>query len=868
MNKWYRSAPCKGALVVLAHIFAAMMVVSLFWLLSYPAANLDDVISGNKEYEKSQTFETRFLSAANEVAWAQPLLKEFETDGAFDENKLVDLEAYNDKNIVTGENQSGIAYRLGDLMKWDEGGGQESEQDPYGNIVVCKREDGTYHYYYADEFRKLVEAGEIQFSAMFNDQLKKDWGIQSEDDVLDHLFAGAHNELFRNMVDKDKKIIYTNCWVYDGVEVAEEYAPDGAENILEIVNNNPKWNGKLAKIMDMLYYAVGSISTTVNECQNSEEVWSEGNTNFTYLIVDLESKTIYTNREAYQSFDSWKESVESITKSGKYVVITPKLADFKTNTSMSATTWKTIEGNLPAQKHICVFAVDTKYPIQDSFYQEYQQYNQYISMWGVVSVTMILGGIGFVVCLIWLTVIAGRNNREEGICLILVDRIKTELFLAIAGGILVLAMIASIAIVNEVVSVFDVQSMSSYLKYGESIAYSTLAKPEGMTLYKLLFLTMAAMLDCAAGLFLWLGMVRRVKARTLWENSLLKVLVEFTKLIFSHMNLIWKTIVVFGGFVLCQLLVILWYSVFYYMDGEIVLLLTFLVDLIMFIYLTYSAIGRERIKKGVETIAGGQVDFQIPLEGLRGEQLKVAQAINQIGDGLENAVEQSMKNERMKTDLITNVSHDIKTPLTSIINYVELLKRENFEDPKIQNYLKVLEEKSQRLKTLTEDVVEASKVSSGNIKLEMMNLNLVELINQTCAELEEKFEARNLTLLVNVPDEPVIVNADGRRMWRVLANIFNNAAKYAMQGTRVYADLKRTGDEVGFTLKNVSEQALNITADELTERFIRGDMSRSTEGSGLGLSIAKNLMELQGGSFELYLDGDLFKVVVRMKCVS
>ena len=222
-----------------------------------------------------------------------------------------------------------------------------------------------------------------------------------------------------------------------------------------------------------------------------------------------------------------------------------------------------------------------------------------------------------------------------------------------------------------------------------------------------------------------------------------------------------------------------------------------------------------------------------------------------------------MKNERMKTDLITNVSHDIKTPLTSIINYIELLKRENFEDPKVQNYLKVLEEKAQRLKTLTEDVVEASRVSSGNIKLEQMNLNLVELVNQASAEFEEKFEANSLKVIINMPNEPAVIYADGRRMWRVLSNIFNNAAKYAMKDTRVYADVMMTEREVLFTLKNISEQPLNISADELTERFIRGDLSRSTEGSGLGLSIAKNLTELQGGKFELYLDGDLFKVLIR-----
>ena len=240
-----------------------------------------------------------------------------------------------------------------------------------------------------------------------------------------------------------------------------------------------------------------------------------------------------------------------------------------------------------------------------------------------------------------------------------------------------------------------------------------------------------------------------------------------------------------------------------------------------------------------------------------------SQKLTNIGQGMEKALETQMKGERMKIDLITNVSHDIKTPLTSIINYVDLLKREDFEDPKIRNYLQVLEEKAYRLKTLTEDVVEASKVSSGNISLEMMNLNLVELVNQTSAEFEEKFEARNLKMIMNLPTEPATIYADGRRMWRVLANVFNNAAKYAMEGSRVYVDLVQTGEEVQFTIKNVSEQPLNISADELTERFIRGDVSRSTEGSGLGLSIAQNLTKLQGGKFELYLDGDLFKVLIR-----
>ena len=223
----------------------------------------------------------------------------------------------------------------------------------------------------------------------------------------------------------------------------------------------------------------------------------------------------------------------------------------------------------------------------------------------------------------------------------------------------------------------------------------------------------------------------------------------------------------------------------------------------------------------------------------------------------------------MKADLITNVSHDLKTPLTSIINYVDLMKREQIDNPKVHEYLGVLDQKSQRLKQLTNDLVEASRASSGNVALNMEKLDLREFLMQTSGEFEEKFQARNLTQIMNFPEEDAIVRVDGRRMWRVLANIYNNAAKYAMEGTRIYADLQTLDGKVLFSLKNISEQPLNISsADELTERFIRGDLSRSTEGSGLGLSIAKTLTTMMGGTFDLYLDGDLFKVVIIFSKVS
>ena len=206
--------------------------------------------------------------------------------------------------------------------------------------------------------------------------------------------------------------------------------------------------------------------------------------------------------------------------------------------------------------------------------------------------------------------------------------------------------------------------------------------------------------------------------------------------------------------------------------------------------------------------------------------------------------------------------------MTSIINYVDLLKREKIQDEKIQRYLEILDQKSQRLKTLTEDLVEASKASSGNLKLEIAEIDLVEMIYQTNGEFEEKFQIRHLELVSTLPDQCILIAVDGRRLWRVLENLYNNAFKYAMENSRIYVEVTTKEDMAFFTIKNVSANPLNIRAEELTERFVRGDVARTSEGSGLGLSIAKDLTQLQGGTFNLYIDGDLFKAQVGFPIVD
>ena len=270
----------------------------------------------------------------------------------------------------------------------------------------------------------------------------------------------------------------------------------------------------------------------------------------------------------------------------------------------------------------------------------------------------------------------------------------------------------------------------------------------------------------------------------------------------------------------------------------------------------------QAIKEGVEKIKDGDLHHRIDVEG-KGEFARLAGNINSITDGLKKAVDSELKSERLKTELITNVSHDIRTPLTSIITYVDLLKNE--KDPsKIEEYVDVLDQKSKRLKTLTDDLFEAAKASSGDIPVHLEKIDIVSLITQGLGEVNDKIEALNLEIKLNHPVGKVYMTADGRLLWRSIENMLSNIFKYTLKGSRVYIDIEDSGSEILVTFKNISAYELNISADELMERFKRGDESRFSEGSGLGLSIAKSLIELQKGKFHIQVDGDLFKSIIYM----
>lgn len=446
----------------------------------------------------------------------------------------------------------------------------------------------------------------------------------------------------------------------------------------------------------------------------------------------------------------------------------------------------------------------------------------------------------WLILIIYLSIAAGKRDDTGEVYLNPFDRIPTEiLFLS--------------AIVGTIVLIWGTAGLLYF--YDDGSYTSLMVAIGGITFAGMAFLQI-----------FYLSFVRRIRAGVLWSGSILSWFFRGIGLLFTSRRSLTKMVVWFLLHLLACLVLFPMIAMSY--DREL-----FTVGVGMFsilcgveaVLIIREGVQRNKVLDGISKIADGDLEYKIAEEELKGDNRKLAHAVNDIGEGLHRAVDDSMKNERLQADLITNVSHDIKTPLTSIINYVDLLKREELENERARNYIKVLDTKSQRLKQLAEDLVEASRISSGNIKLDMERINLVELVHQTEGEFAERFEERGLNIISNLPRESVVILADGRRIWRVLENLYNNVAKYAMENTRVYVDMYADGNQVLFSIKNISENPLNIEADELTERFIRGDISRSTEGSGLGLSIAKNLMIMMGGTFQIYLDGDLFKVMIGFK---
>ena len=837
-------------------IFSAVLVIQA----GIQMDSTDDLKT--KDYFQTSAFTDNFYTKTSAILAgisAREILEKADADTYIDLGELYNGDSLSFKNT------SGLAYSFQDLKEWSS---QSINSNDDWIVLGLTSPEGETKYMYYSDFKKALEDGTLQLNA--DSGALKSEGISQKDwteRILSSLESGyadegiQSQEPLKNITGKNGNVVYTDVANMLTPILEIPCAPEGYDSLLDYMNSTSSktrnFKGTLTDAFEQLDNVRELFSSWTASSQALDE-YSSDSSNIHYAYTDNAAKKIFTNTDA--SYTSDLTGISGFSNKKPYVLLhvndtaneEKDAQSGLTNLNLSADTspsvgnWIDLLRNSTYDEN-CSFLAwidDTSLPVYDSIRTAKQTFQTYRTLFLPAAVIFVISFLLFIMDFIWLTMHTGKSTSDEGeteLNLNFFDRIYTE---AAAG----LVFIPALGVLTT-----------------------------GLNLQATTYNHLSAMIIISITIFLvtclfWIGylsLVRRIKAHTLWKNSLLRKCLKLPRLCLRKAG---KLIEFFSRNTISRIRMVLGLGVFLFLEFFISILIPasdgwFLIFLLLFaldvgaLFFVYKvALGRELLLDGLKRITDGELSYKIPEKELRGDQKTMAQYINRIGDGLDAAVEKSLKDERMKTELITNVSHDLKTPLTSIINYVDLLKRKNFEDQEVLKYLEVLDAKAHRLKSLTEDVVEASKASTGNLSLEMAELNFVEMLYQVMGEFEERMENRHLTPMTHFPDSPAMIYADGRRMWRVLENLFSNVLKYAMENTRVYAEVLLEKDQVIFTLKNISAQPLNIPAEELTERFIRGDVARNTEGSGLGLSIAQSLTQLQGGTFHLYLDGDLFKV--------
>ncbi len=752
----------KTFIILIEMICAAVLVASVYVLVAtFDKSMFKDGRLVEADYFETETFKRDVTTEFKRLLNYAHLRNNFETGANYNLDKYVDLKDYIEQGIITGNNNTGVAYTVGDLIDWSKKGLEYEE-------VTLKDKQGADH-----TFRKAI---------------REDYNTVTGDSLAT-LFR-------RGIIDTPESFEQYQSYLEKTIKTLPG-------DIIEYKQENTKFRYENSNLRYVIV-CNGSFFTNLKLTDGKE------------TLVDLENK-IMANR-VYLRINSEPLAFES------------SLMDIESEMYRSIDSLKSFNNNI----YSIFISVDTELPANDPLKTSYTTYQSLQSWFWTCMFTGIAGLVGLVASLIYITLVAGYRDSNKMVYLNSFDNLYTELALAL--------------VVLGVV----------FVRYEAGRFFSTSFTGVDYV-YNIMVLGISAFFINAFILCGYLTIIRRKRAGTLYTNSLVYAATSPVKTAIGTKVITLRVVVLY----LLAIALFLVLSYFTFARGlQVAAILLILAIIIVGTVLIRESFLRKKVIDGAARIADGDIDYKIDLKDLKNDNLLIAEIINTAGAGISNALSEQIKSEKLKADLITNVSHDIKTPLTSIINYVELLKREEISDPKIQGYIAVLEEKSFRLKQLTEDLVEASKISSGNIEITLTEIDFKELINQTEGEFIDKFEDKNLELNTNLPEESVRIIADGMRIWRVIENLYNNVAKYALPNTRVYVDLEVNEGMAELSIKNISAQALNIDADELTERFIRGDLSRSTEGSGLGLSIARSLTTLQGGTFNIYLDGDLFKVTV------
>ena len=561
----------------------------------------------------------------------------------------------------------------------------------------------------------------------------------------------------------------------------------------------------------------------------------EAPSNVAYYIESTTTRQSYTNMEAASCSEA-RDLIgedDSLTFLFDGVRTLDIMVATDANTLNEEAADKFIDTVFLGSNERVIIAVNESYPAGDVLHSDYQAYLQREPVVHAALISLAAGAVLLLLLLGLSVTVAGRRDPDTLIALRGIDTIPAEIAAGIAVAVGLTVYYAANALLEP--------GMSSWPRSVVQVMFA-------MTEY-------AILLACL------LSLVRRMRWHTLWTNSVTYTVIRVSASVIEARITSRRLLFIYLIFVLMHFLFLRYFRAV----GVVIVLI---LDMALLLYLMRDQVGKISVRKGLREISKGDLDYKIDTSSLTGDSLEMAGAVNEMGDGLKQAVESMVKSERLKAELITNVSHDLKTPLTSIINYVGLLKQEDIGNGKAREYVEVLDDKSQRLKALISDLIDASRISSGNVKLENTQIDLRQMVLMAVGEYEDRFEEEDLHVNMELGEGDAFILADGSWLWRVLDNLLGNIAKYAKSGSCVDVRLEKADRQLSAIFENEPKVKIEMSGEELEERFVRGDLSRSSEGSGLGLSIAKNLTQLMGGEFCVSTQEDLFSARVSFPPVN
>lgn len=819
-------------------------------------------LDAETEFEDSVIFHDLFQSSVSDIIQLMVIKGQMETNGVFDPYKHIDITEFVSGKTGSEDCPVTAVYELEDLIKWGKYGVE------YTDRIMSMSDFVNYFDAVDQESNFRVDAdGQLLFApGMDQTEEQKEAVVQAIEAIPESQRTERLEDLaFTYIVKESVSDIRVSreddgtLTVYLPMIVCRYTTVNGEKQLTTCANN---WVEYMA-LQNNLALAINTLSANYEQYQNCNDLYKEDAGNLKYAVRMMTKDGItktYTNVSEIEN-SSDNDITDYFSEYRRYLIYYPDSLEFTGNTG-------TTEGQIyqylkdydyahPDMTHIWI-AVDTDYPVAgDAFYNANVVFQRIVpNIWYLIGGGILLSVLWLLVG-IYLTVTAGVAYDEEDepvLYLNGIDHIWIEFMFLLF-----------------VVFVYSGRIGYDYLMNVANKVYLSHSEIQGREITRLTaYGTFAIFGFCGSMGFnvFWYSLIRRIKSHNMWSDSFLHWIVtgfgKAVHFVVSHRNSAISSLIPYNLFLLVNLA-----GIFgaYLLRGRgawwiLPALAAIVLDGIVGVLRFKQKAEQIDIVEGIRRIRDGEVDYKLDVEALHGDNREMADAVNNIGEGIRKAVSTSMKDEQMKSDLITNVSHDIKTPLTSIINYVDLLKRLKITEEPAKSYIAVLDSKSQRLKQLTDDLVEASKISSGNIVLNLEKLNLTELLNQAVGEFLDRMEEKKLQVIFDGNDVVGMIYADSRRMWRIIENLFQNICKYALEGTRVYLEMKAEDGRVIASLKNISDRPMNLKGEELSERFIRGDASRTTEGSGLGLYIAKNLTKAQRGEFQIRLDGDLFKIIL------